>query len=449
MTRRFDLIVLGAGSAGLTVAQRAARHGARVAVCDPGALGGTCVNRGCVPKKALWFAAQWAQSQALARDYGFALARPAALDWKRFRRQRDDYIAGIRARYDRRLQEAGVALIGEAARFLAPDLLELAGGGRLAAPQVVIATGARPRRLELPGFGLGMVSDDVFALERAPARLAVVGGGYVAMEFACLLHALGCGVDLLVRGELLGNFDAELVQHLAGRMLARGIRIVMQTEVRAAHGSAGAVRLEDQTGAMHGPYDAVLWAVGRVPNSDGLGLDGIGVATDAGGHVQVDRYQATGVPGIAALGDVTGRRALTPVAVAAGYALAERLFGGKPQSRFDYEAIPSVAFTDPPLGGVGLTEAQARGRHGEAVRVYTRSFVPLQLAVAGREERSWTKLVCAGGDERVVGLHALGPGVDELLQGYAVALRQGLRRRDLNAAVAIHPTAAEELLLLH
>ena len=447
MSRGFDLIVLGAGSAGLTVARRAAKLGARVALFDPDALGGTCVNRGCVPKKAMWFAAQWAQAQQLAADVGFAV-KPAALDWARFRRQRDDYIAGIRGRYAQRLDEEGIEFVPSAARFVAADAVVDGGGTRYGAPQIVIATGARPRRLDIPGFGLGMLSDDIFMLDAAPRHLAVVGGGYVAIEFACVMHALGCQVDLLVRGGLLSGFDDALVAELAAQMQARGIRVVRDVDVAAAEGHPGEIRLRDAGGASHGTYDALLWAVGRTPNTGGMGLDAVGVALDASGHVQVDAFQNTRVPGITAIGDVTGRHALTPVAVAAGHALAQRLFGGEPQAHFDYAAIPSVVFAEPPLGGVGLTEREARERHGDAVRIHAGSYTPLQLMVAGRHERSMVKLVCVGEDERVLGIHVLGPGSEELLQGFAVALRMGLRRRDLKASVAIHPTAAEEVVLL-
>lgn len=447
MTRDFDLIVLGAGSGGLTVAQRAARYGAKVALLESGPPGGTCVNLGCVPKKALWFAAQLAYAQALAVDYGFGLA-PGRLDWSHFRQLRERYIEGIRQRYAQRLDEAGVAWIGGSARLVARDTVQV-GDVRYRAPQVVIATGARPRRLPLPGFDLGMVSDDIFSLQALPRSIGIVGGGYVATEFACLLRALGCEVELLIRKQLLDGFDAELVQALASQMRAQGIRITPQSDVTGARGEAGALLLDDARGAAHGPYEAVLWAIGRVPNSDRLGLDGIGVACDARGFIQVDAHQNTTVPGITAIGDVTACPALTPVAVSAGYALVERLFGGQPQAQFDYQAIPTVVFAEPPLGKIGLTEQEARARHGDAVRTYIKRFVPLQFAVAGHREPTVMKLVCSGDDERVLGLHALGPGVDEMLQGFAVAMRQGLTRRELRGAVAIHPTSSEEMLLMH
>lgn len=447
MVQHFDLIVLGAGSAGLTVAQRAARHGAKVALIDPGLMGGTCVNLGCVPKKALWFAAQLAQAQSLAADYGFDLV-PGKLDWHRFRQLRDHYIEGIRQRYDQRLQAAGIQVIGEAARFIAADAVQTDRGGQYRAPQLVIATGASPRRLDIPGFGLGMVSDDMFALDAAPRRIAIVGGGYVATEFACLLRSLGSEVELLIRERLLDTFDAEMAQALCERMQEQGIR-VSRGNIRAARGEPGAILLDDANGAVHGRYDAVLWAVGRVPNTRRLGLDVPGVALDAEGHVVVDEWLNTNVPGITALGDVTTHKALTPVAVAAGYALAERLFGGHADARFDDELVPSVVFAEPPMGMVGLSEAQARERHGDAVRIYTRRFTPLQLAVAEKAAPSLMKLVCHGDDDRVLGIHVLGPGADEMLQGFAVALRKGLNRHELHSSVAIHPTSAEELLLLH
>ena len=447
MTEHMDLIVLGAGSGGLAVAQRAAKLGARVALFEPRELGGTCVNRGCVPKKAMWFAAQFAQSQSLAAAIGFNV-QPAALDWKRFRSLREHYVAEIGRAYAERLQASDIRVIRAAAHFVASDTVATQQGDRYHARQIVIATGARPRTLALPGFALGMSSDDIFALEAAPGRIGIVGGGYVAVEFACILQALGCEVELLIQRRMLERFDAGLVESLALQMQARGIRIVRPVEIAAAYGEPGAIHLNDAGGMHHGVYDALLWAIGRTPNSDGLGLASLEVRCDERGHIRTDAWQNTSVPGITAIGDVTDRTALTPVAIAAGHALAERLFGGRPDARFDYAAIPSVVFAQPPLGMVGLTEAQAREKHGDAVRVHQGRFVPLPYRLAGQETASAIKLVCVGEEGRVVGIHMLGPGTDELLQGFAVALRQGLSWHELKAAVPLHPTAAEELLLL-
>jgi glutathione reductase (NADPH) len=448
MSEHFDLIVLGAGSGGLSAAQRAAHLGACVALFDPDALGGTCVNRGCVPKKAMWFAAQIADMHRLGREIGFDAA-PLRLDWARFRTLRDQYIAGIRHRYATRLDLAGIEVIEEAARLVSNDTVVTANGVRASASHIVIATGARPRRLDIPGFELGIVSDQIFALDAPPQHIAVVGGGYVAVEFACVLSGLGCQVDLLVRENLLTGFDLELVEALAVQMQAHGIRIVRNTQIKSARGQPGRVTLEATDGAEHGVYDTVLWAVGRVPNSEGFGLEALGVERDEHGHVLVDAHQNTNVQGLYAVGDVTDRRALTPVAVAAGRALADRLIGNQPGVTFDDSAIPSVVFSEPPLGAVGLTEQQARARYGDAVNVHTGRYTPLLWMVAGRSEQSVVKLVTTGEERKVVGIHVLGPGSDELLQGFALAMQKGLDWHDLKAAIAIHPTAAEELLLLH
>ncbi|HEX5305675.1 MAG TPA: glutathione-disulfide reductase [Dyella sp.] len=447
MAQACDLIVLGAGSGGLATAFRAAHYGAKVVLLDPAPPGGTCVHRGCVPKKALWYAAQLARQQSLARDYGFD-GTGGTLDWEGFRQLRQRYIDGITTRYEERMQTAGVQRVTATGRLVDAGTVEAADGTRWQAPHVVIATGARPRRLDIPGFELGWVSDDMFTLRELPQRVAVVGGGYVAAEFAGLLRAFGCEVSLLVRGPLLDGFDTELADALSERMQHDGIRIIRPIEVRGAHRDAQGLRLDGGDMDAGGPYDAVLWAVGRVPNSATLGLETVGVALDRRGHVPVDDYQNTTHAGIYAVGDVTDRRALTPVAVAAGRRLADRLFGGESQAHLDYEGIPSVLFSEPPLATVGMSEAQARERHGDAVRCYRSRFTPMQLAIAGRHEPSLMKLVCAGEDERVVGIHAFGPGADEMLQGFAVAMKLGLRKRDLDATVAIHPTSAEELVLM-
>jgi len=447
MAHETDLIVLGAGSGGLATAFRAAEHGARVTLLDPASLGGTCVHRGCVPKKAMWFAAQWSQAQSLAAAAGFDLP-PGRLDWARFRQVRTRYIAGIEQRYGERIERAGVQRIRQTARLAGGDTVVLADGQRLRAPHIVIATGSRPRVLPLPGFALGMLSDDVFALDQAPRRIAVVGGGYIAVEFAGLLQALGSEVTLFARERLLQGFDDELVQALATHMQAQGIRLRYGTDTRAVRRQADGLLLDDAVTGVSGPYDALLWAVGRVPNTDALGLAEAGVATDAHGRVVVDACQRTSATGILAIGDASTDRALTPVAVAAGRQLADRLFGGRDEARLDGEDIPSVVFAEPPLGMVGLTEAQARQRHGEAVTVYRSRFTPMQWALAGEHGQSVMKLVCVGADQRVVGIHVLGPGADEMLQGFAVALKMGLRKRDLDATMAIHPSSAEELVLM-
>jgi glutathione reductase (NADPH) len=447
MAETFDLIVLGAGSGGLATAIRAARHGARVALLEPGALGGTCVNVGCVPKKALWYAGQLAQEQRLALDYGFA-SSPGPLDWEHFRQLRQHYIDGIRQRYASNLAAAGIQVFAETGRFVSADIIATSGGEELHSARIVIATGGRPRRLDLPGFDLGMVSDDIFALRSLPKRIAVIGGGYIAVEFAGLFNALGSEVSLHVRRRMLTDFDVELVDALEQHMGEAGIKVTRQVEVTGLHREGETVVIDDAANGPCGTYDAVLWAIGRVPNSERLDLEAAGVRVDEAGYVVTDGWQNTNVDGIFAVGDITGRPELTPVAVAAGRRLADRLFGGQPDSRLDYDNIPSVVFAEPPLAMVGLTESEARERHGEQVRVYRARFTPLQWAVSGRHHKSLMKIICAGEDERVVGIHVLGGGADEMLQGFAVAMKMGLRKRDLDATVAIHPSSAEELVLM-
>lgn len=447
MTQSHDLIVLGAGSGGLATAFRAAHHGARVALLDPAMeLGGTCVNRGCVPKKGMWFAAQLAHAQQLAVEFGFD-SKPGALDWAHFRGLRQRYIQGINDRYAKRLKENKIEVLHQAGHFFAADTIELTDGSRLQARHIVIATGARPRKLDLPGFELGIVSDDMFDLTALPRRIAIVGGGYIAVEFAGMLKALGAEVDVLALEQLLKGFDADVVQTLTKNMQSQGIRIFRGTEIQSARRATDGIVLNDAKAGERGPYDALLWAVGRVPNSEKLKPDVIGLEIDKFGHVLTDTQQNTNVPGVYAVGDITSHKALTPVAVAAGRRLADRLFGGQPHVRLTDENIPSVIFADPPLGMVGLTEDEARKQYGDdAITVYRSEFRPMQWALVDRQEHSLMKLVCAGEDERVVGIHLLGPGTDEMLQGFAVSMTLGLRKRDLNAAIAIHPTSAEELL---
>lgn len=447
MAETFDLIVLGGGSGGLATAFRSARHGARVALLEPGALGGTCVNVGCVPKKALWYAAQLAHEQQLAVDYGFA-SQPGPLDWEHFRMLRQTHIDGIRQRYASRLAAAGIQVYAETGRFVSADTVATSCGEELRATQIVIATGGRPRRVDVPGFELGLVSDDIFALHTLPRRMAVIGGGYIAVEFAGLLHALGSEVALHVRRQLLAGFDGELVEALEERMRGKGIAVTRHVQITGLRREGDALMLDDAAHGSSGPYDAVLWAVGRDPNTDRLDLDAAGVEVDEKGHVVTDVWQNSNVPGICAVGDVTGRIELTPVAVAAGRRLADRLFGGDAESRLDYDNIPSVVFAEPPLAMVGLTETQARQAHGDHLRVYRSRFTPLQWALAGSGPQTHMKILCVGEEERVVGIHVLGPSADEILQGFAVAMTMGLRKRDLDATVAIHPSSAEELVLM-
>ena len=442
----FDFLVLGGGSGGLASAFRAARHGARVALLEPSALGGTCVNVGCVPKKAMWYAAQLAHDLGRAREYGFDVHH-GGLDWPRFIARRQAYIERIHASYRKRLDEAGIEVIPAHGRLRGPGRVRVRGR-TLQAPHVLVATGGRPRRLATPGFGLGMVSDDFFDLDACPRSVAVIGGGYIGVELAGVLHALGARVDLYARSTLLSHFDAELGEALTDSMRAQGIGVYLHAAVPAVRDGKGGYALDGVEAGAAAPYERVLWAIGRVPNTDDIGLDAVPLALDDDGHVETDAWQNTSMPGVYAVGDVTGREALTPVAIAAGRRLSDRLFGGQPDACLDYTSIPSVVFAHPPLGMVGLGEAHARMDHGDTVRVYRARFTPMQSALSGHPQQALMKLVCAGDEERVVGVHLFGPGSDEMLQGFAVAVKMGARKADLDATVAIHPTSAEELVLM-
>jgi glutathione reductase (NADPH) len=446
MESEFDLVVVGGGSGGLAGAFRAAQHGARVALLEPGALGGTCVNVGCVPKKAMWLAADLAHKLAIAKQLGFELpdATPR-LDWPAFIAFRQRYIGNIHQSYRQRLEQAGIALMPVRGHLQAPGVVACDNGVELRASQVLLATGGHPWRPDLPGAGLGIDSDDFFALTAPPGRVAIIGGGYISVELGAVLQALGSRVELFVRGDrLLNSFDADISTQLAADLRQQGLRLHFDHEVRGLGGNPGAITVDDITE----PFDAVIFATGRRPNTDGLGLDAAGVALDRKGFVAVDEWQRTSVEGIHAVGDVTGQFALTPVAIAAARRLMDRVFGGMSESKLDYDDVPTVVFSHPPVGIVGLTEEQARERHGDAVIVHRTGFRPMLNALADVPQRSLFKLVCVGPDQHVAGIHLLGEGADEMLQGFAVALKRGITLADLHDTVAIHPTSAEELVLM-
>jgi glutathione reductase (NADPH) len=445
---QFDLLVVGGGSGGLACAQRAADYGARVGLVEPGRLGGTCVNVGCVPKKIMWNASEIREALGDAVDYGFP-ATPAGHDWPSLKAKRDAYVARLNGMYARNLAQRKVEHIEGRASFIAPQLIA-AAGRTLGAAHIVIATGGRPLVPDIPGASLGITSDGFFELAERPERVAVAGSGYIAIELAGILAGLGSKVVLAIRSqEVLKQFDA-LLGHTALLML-REMGVDVETSSRGAQllrSGAESLELELHDGRRLGPLDTVIWAVGRVPNVEDLALDRTGVHLTADGFIAADDFQATNVPGIYAVGDVTGRIPLTPVAIAAGRRLADRLFGGQPQRRLDYDIVPTVIFGHPPIGAVGLSEAQARARHGQAVHIHTSTFVPLYHAMTVRKPHTHMKLVTVGDDERIVGAHVIGPGADEMLQGFAVALRMGARKRDFDDTVAIHPTSAEEFVTM-
>lgn len=444
----FDLIVLGGGSGGLAGAFRAAEHGARVALLEPGELGGTCVNRGCVPKKAMWLVADLAHRIDLAARLGFDTASPR-LDWASLLTERQRYIDNIHASYRRRLDASGVVLVSMRGRLRDAHTVECEDGSRLQAKHLLLATGSHPKRPDVPGAKWAGVSDDFFTFTEAPERVALVGGGYIAVELAGMLKALGSSVDLFVRGErMLSHADAELVESLQAGYRQQGIGLSMGYRLAGIERDDGALRLRDASGDLSDRYEQVILAIGRSPNTRGIGLEEAGVALDDGGNVIVDACQRTSLPHVMAVGDMTGKVTLTPVAIAAARRAMDRVFGGQANAKLDYEDIPTVIFSHPPLAAVGLTEAQAHERFEGDVSVYRADFRPMLHALADSPQRSLFKLICTGEQQRVVGLHMLGEGVDEILQGFAVALKKGITLADLQDTVAIHPTSAEEVVLL-
>lgn len=445
----FDLIVIGGGSGGLAGAFRAAEYGASVALLEPGELGGTCVNVGCVPKKAMWLAAEIARHLDMAADLGFPVEH-GPLDWQEFMVHRQRYIAGIHDSYRRRLHKAGINRIPSRGRLM-PGGVRCEDGLELKARHVLIATGGHPKRPDIPGAELAIDSDGFFNLCSAPPRVAIVGGGYIAVELAGVLQALGSQVELFVRGPcLLQAFDRGLTHQLAENLRQGGIRLFFDMQVTALERHGQATRVLTDTGPMPGEYDCVIFATGRTPNTHDLGLETVGVRTDDEGYVQVDEWQDTNVENIHAIGDVTDVGVeLTPVAIAAARRLMDRLFGGKPQAKLDYANIPSVVFSHPPMGGVGLSEKEAQAKFGQdAVKVYSTAFRPMLYALADAPQHSLFRLVCVGPERRVVGVHLMGEGADEILQGFAVAVKLGATLDDLHETVAIHPTSAEEVVLL-
>jgi glutathione reductase (NADPH) len=446
-TQAFDLIVIGGGSGGLACAQRAAEYGAKAVVIESHRLGGTCVNVGCVPKKVMWNAAGLALSLGDASDYGFDV-KPGGNDWGALKRKRDAYIVRLNGIYARNLAAKGVIHVQGTARFIDAHTVEV-NGERMTAPHIVIATGGVPILPDLPGAELGITSDGFFELERRPQRVAVIGSGYIACELAGAFHELGSEVELFIRKDhLLTHFDVMLGKSLMRETRAQGMTIHEHVVPAAVKDLSGLKTLVAADGREFEGFDILLWAIGRSANVSRLDLSLAGVRIGDGDFVATDEYQNTNVPGIHAIGDVTGRAALTPVAIAAGRRLSDRLFNGKTDRRLDYNLIATVVFTHPPIGTVGLSESEARARYGDAVKVYVADFTPMYHALTTRKTHTDMKLVCLGPEQKIVGCHIIGAGADEMMQGFAVAIRMGATKRDFDDTVAIHPTSSEELVTM-
>ena len=447
MLNRFDLLVIGGGSGGIAHARRAAEYGATVAVIEYGPLGGTCVNVGCVPKKVMWYTASHAHHFEHAADYGFDVSVNGH-DWAALKSRRDSYVHRLNGIYENNLDKSGVTTITGTARFVDAHTVTVEEQ-HYQADRIVVATGGQPIVPDIPGAELGITSDNFFELEERPRRVLVAGSGYIAVELAGVFNGLGSETQLVVRKDsIIREFDSMLGEQLMEAMRKDGVSIDTRVIPASVEQTEDGLVLHAEDGRTFGPVDCLLWAIGRSPNVASLELGNAGVLSDDSGFIPTDEFQQTNVENIFALGDVTGRAALTPVAIAAGRRLADRLYGGMDGRHLDYKLIPTVVFSHPPIATVGMTEDAARAEYGDAVKVYSSGFTPMYYALGDKKQRSVMKLVVAGDDERVLGCHVIGEGADEMMQGFAVALRMGATKADFDDTVAIHPSNAEELVTM-
>jgi glutathione reductase (NADPH) len=445
MSHDVDYFVIGAGSGGVRSARIAAGHGARVAIAEEHRVGGTCVIRGCVPKKLLVIGAHFAEDLDDARRYGWTVA-DKAFDWPTLRDHVLDEVARLSGVYQTTLDSHGVETLAGRATLIAPNRVRV-GERELSAAHVLIATGARPLVPDIPGADLGITSNDIFHLPALPRRAIICGAGYIANEFAGILHELGVEVTLVVRSDtLLRGWDRSLADRLLAISTEKGIQFRFNTvPERIEQADDGSLRMRCGNGRAL-EADLLLWAIGRVPNSEQLGLEALGVDCAANGAIPVDAASHTALPWLHAVGDVTNRLQLTPIAIREGHALADTLFGGNPWA-VDHSCVPSAVFSHPPLASVGLTEADARNRLGQ-VKTFTSDFRPMKHVLANRNERALYKLVVDAATDRLVGAHMIGPDAPEILQALAIAVKAGLTKAQLDETVALHPTMAEELVLM-
>jgi glutathione reductase (NADPH) len=442
----FDLIVIGAGSGGVRAARMAAAYGARVAVAEEFKVGGTCVIRGCVPKKLLVYGAHFAEDIEDAAMFGWDVPTKR-FDWPVLRDNVLAEVGRLEGAYTDTLTNHDVTIFHERAELAGANSVKLASGKTITADKILIATGARPLMPDLPGIEHAISSNEVFHLPELPRRIVIVGGGYIANEFAGVFHQFGSHVTLVNRTvTLLRGYDQQIVDRLIQISIRKGIDFKFHATIdRIERAEDGTLRLA-MTGCDNIEADAALFAVGRHPNSENLGCDAVGVEVGERGEIKVDADNRTSVPSIFAVGDITDRVQLTPMAIREGQAFADSFFGNKPH-QVDYGCIPNACFAHPPLAGVGLTEGQARNRLG-SVKTYTSDFRPMKNVLAGRDERSLYKLVLDGETDEIVGIHMIGPDCPEILQAAAIAVKARLKKADFDATVALHPTMAEELVLM-
>ena len=450
MSRHYDYISIGGGSGGIASINRAASYGKKCAIIEADQLGGTCVNLGCVPKKVMWYGAQVAEAiEKYAPDYGFDI-EVKGFDFKKLVETRQKYIGNIHRSYDNNLAKNNVEVIKGFAKFVDTNTVEV-NGEHITADHILIATGGRPVFPDIKGAEYGIDSDGFFALEELPERVAIVGAGYVAVEIAGVLRSLGSEVDLYVRQHSpLRSFDHSIVNVLLEEMDNEGIKLHTHSTLKeVVKNEDGSLTINVEDGRSN-TVDCLIWAVGRRPNTDNINLEVTGVETNSIGKIKVDKYQNTNVEGIYSVGDIIENSIdLTPVAIAAGRRLSERLFNNKPDEHLDYDLVPTVIFTHPPIGTIGMSEMQAIEQYGQdAIKCYTSTFTPMYSAVTQHRQKCTMKLVCLGEEEKVIGLHGIGFGVDEMIQGFAVAIKMGATKADFDNTVAIHPTGAEEFVTM-
>jgi glutathione reductase (NADPH) len=442
----YDLFVIGAGSGGVRAARVASGHGARVAVAEEYRVGGTCVIRGCVPKKLLVYGAHFAEDLQDARRFGWEVGE-TRFDWAVLRDNVLAEVDRLEVIYGEILERNNVEVIDQRATVAGPNQILLADGTRLTAATILIATGARPMLPDIPGKEHGITSNEVFHLDKLPKRIAIAGGGYIANEFAGIFHEFGCDVTLINRGDqILRHYDEQVRDRLLQISLIKGIGFVFNAPFEKVEKQADGSLLLHMKG--HDPLetDILLFAVGRAPNTGGLGLEKAGVELGKNGAILVDEDNQSSVPSIYGIGDVTDRVQLTPVAIREGQAFADTVFGGKP-TRVDYASIPSAVFSHPPIAGVGMTEGEARNKLG-SVKTYVSDFRPMKNVLANRNERSLYKLVVDDATDEVVGIHMIGPDAPEILQAAAIAVKARLKKSQFDEVIALHPTMAEELVLM-
>ena len=449
MVKEYDYIVIGGGSGGIASANRAAMHGAKVILFEGKEVGGTCVNVGCVPKKVMWYGAQVAETlHRYAGEYGFDVTINK-FDFATLKANRQAYIDRIHGSYERGFDSNGVERVYEYARFVDPHTVEVAGE-RYTAPHILIATGGHALYPNIPGSEYGITSDGFFELDEVPKRTAVIGAGYIAVEVAGVLNALGSDTHLFVRKDRpLRTFDKDIVDVLVDEMAKSGPTLhthANATEVVKNADDSLTISFDNGETIT---VDCLIWAIGRAANTSGFRLEKTGVKLTEKGTIYSDEFENTSVPGIYALGDVTGKLDLTPVAVKAGRQLSERLFNNKADAKLDYTDVATVVFSHPVIGSVGLTEEKAVAKYGaENIKVYKSSFTPMYTALGDNRQPSTMKLVTLGDDEKIIGLHGIGYGVDEMIQGFSVAIKMGATKADFDNTVAIHPTGSEEFVTM-